>query len=543
MVKRLFLYIKKWVEKKASLINHSEVLKDIYNETEISAGYYVILTFANLIALSGLIINSTPVIIGAMLISPLMGPILSFGFAFITGDAFVWKKSIRKITTSVALTIVVAAIATYISPLKEITNEILARTRPNLYDLIIAFLSGIAGAVALCTKKNYLTIVPGVAIATAVIPPLSVAGFSIGIWNWKIFSGSFFLFFTNFVAIVLSTCLVFYLYGFKPSIITETDISKLKKRVSVLAVILFLISIPLIYTLHQSISEVRLRNNIQSALKQIFDHERQSRLSTFSYLKKKDAGVEISAVINTVSYLKEPEITDAEKKIKGILNSDVKLYVEQVKVQPGGLREEIAKTLVPAITPTRPLLEIIRSSRENVLSVVKQSTEKIDRMISPSRIADFQVGFYDKSFKVSLAMKIVRDSPISNEEMLWIKNIIATDLNLPVDLSIETVPFVPLIVFKKGETSLSEEMKINIMPVKYIFEKQRDLKIVLEAYTGTYDDRKKLKSLSDMRIQAIKALLVKECNIPESGIKTLTHRSSKIEAPAVKITIMQNRQA
>jgi uncharacterized membrane protein len=115
MVKRLFLYIKKWVEKKASLINHSEVLRDIYNETEISAGYYVILTFANLIVLSGLIINSTPVIIGAMLISPLMGPILSFGFAFITGDAFVWKKSIRKITTSVALTIVIAAIATYIS--------------------------------------------------------------------------------------------------------------------------------------------------------------------------------------------------------------------------------------------------------------------------------------------------------------------------------------------------------------------------------------------------------------------------------------------
>jgi len=153
------------------------------------------LTLANLIALNGLIQNSSPVIIGAMLISPLMGPILSFGFAFITGDRFIWRKSIIKISLSIILIIGVAAVTTYLSPLKDITDEIVSRTRPNLYDLIIAFLSGIAGAIAICTKKNYITIVPGVAIATAVIPPLSVAGFGLGIWSWRIFVGGFLLFF------------------------------------------------------------------------------------------------------------------------------------------------------------------------------------------------------------------------------------------------------------------------------------------------------------------------------------------------------------
>ncbi len=103
---------------------------------EISAGYFTIVTIANLIALNGPLINSAPVIIGAMLISPLMGPMLSFGFAFVTGDSFVWMKSLRKIVSSVLLTAFIAALASYLSPLIEITQEITARATPNIiYDI------------------------------------------------------------------------------------------------------------------------------------------------------------------------------------------------------------------------------------------------------------------------------------------------------------------------------------------------------------------------------------------------------------------------
>ena len=225
--KSAFLF-NRWLQKTAAQINHEAVIKDIAQEIDISAGYFLTLTLANLIALSGLITNSAPVIIGAMLISPLMGPILSFGFAFITGDKQIWRRSVKKITVSVALTLVVAALASAFSPLKEITQEIISRTRPNLYDLVIAFLAGSAGAAALCTKRNYLTIVPGVAIATAVIPPLSVAGFGIGIGSMNIFMGGFFLFFTNFVAIIIATGIVFYIYGFRPRMITEMDVSQLR---------------------------------------------------------------------------------------------------------------------------------------------------------------------------------------------------------------------------------------------------------------------------------------------------------------------------
>ncbi|HSB34476.1 MAG TPA: DUF389 domain-containing protein [Nitrospirota bacterium] len=137
--------VEQWLRKTTDEIDHDAVIKDVAHEAEISAGYFLTLTAANLIALSGLITSSAPVIIGAMLISPLMGPILSFGFAFVTGDREIWRQSVRKISVSVSLTLVVAALASTVSPLREITQEIVSRTRPNLYDLLVAFLAGSAG--------------------------------------------------------------------------------------------------------------------------------------------------------------------------------------------------------------------------------------------------------------------------------------------------------------------------------------------------------------------------------------------------------------
>lgn len=115
IIKQAGFFIKKWLNEKASSINQRNVVKDIYPEVEISPGYFLVLTIANLIALSGLITNSVAVIIGAMLISPMMGPILSSGFAFITGDKGIGIKALKKITLSIAVTLVIAAIATHSS--------------------------------------------------------------------------------------------------------------------------------------------------------------------------------------------------------------------------------------------------------------------------------------------------------------------------------------------------------------------------------------------------------------------------------------------
>ncbi len=521
------------------MIDHAEVLKDIYLDSSISASYFLTLTIANWIALSGLITNSAAVIIGAMLISPLMSPILNIGFAFITGDRFVWSNSFKKIVSGVVLTLVTAAIATYLSPLKGVTSEILSRTRPNLYDLLIALLAGTAGAAALCTKKNYLTVVPGVAIATAVIPPLSVAGFGIGTWNIRIFAGGFFLFFTNFVAIIISTCLVFFIFGFRPSVVGKESLSQLKRRVSVLTAVLLVISIPLFYTLQQSISEVRLRGTIESVLSGNLNREGLSHLASFSYFQRKGGRLEVNCIVNTVNYMKEGRVSAVERSLRDDLKREVKLNLEQIQVQPGGLKEQKVKAVLePAIAPPKPPAEVIRTSREETLAIMRRSAERIEKLIAPSTIADFTVGFNDKSSGLSVMMKVKRDRPLSGEEIRWLRRILSTDLNFPVDLDVETVPFVPLLVFKKGETALTPEMTEAVMAVRDIRAGNPGVDITVEAYTGTYDRRSRLMKLADKRVEAVRDVLIRQCGVRPEKIRASILRSRKNEPPAVKISVL-----
>jgi len=520
----------------ASQVNHRTVIKDIYLEVDISPGYFLFLTIANLLALSGLITNSAAVIIGAMLISPLMGPILSCGFAFITGDWMIGRKALRKVTLSVAVTLVVAAIAAYLSPLHDVTGEILSRTRPNLYDLVIAFLAGIAGAIAICTRKNYITIIPGVAIATAVIPPLSVAGFGIGTWNFYIAGGGFFLFFTNFMAIVFATSIIFYLYGFKPGIVTEMGIAQLRRRIVILTLSFIIISIPLIYTLHVSVAGVRLRGNIQFALKQEFDVERHSHLATFGYIEGKEDTLEVSAIVNTLDYLKEAEVKRIEEKISRYLKRNIILNVEQVRVQTGGLKEEAAKSpLLPTLVPSRPPGEIIRSSREDFVGTVRKTVEKIDKIIVPSVVDDFYIGFHYKSTPMAVNLKIKRDNLLSDSEIRWLNRILLEDLGHPVDLKVETVPFVPPLVFNKGETALTGEMKNALVEIGKVYKRSPASTFVIESYPGAANQKE--KRLAEERAGLIVALLAGEFKIPPESVKKIIHRST-VKLPTVKVSVL-----
>jgi uncharacterized hydrophobic protein (TIGR00271 family) len=533
-LKKMEIMINGWLSKRFPSIN-IEVVKTIYGEVEITAGYFSILAVASLVALCGLMINSAPVIIGAMLISPLMGPILSFGFAFITGDAFVWKNSVKKIFLSVLFTIFLAALASYISPLNEVTREIASRTNPNIFDLLIAFLSGTAGAAAICTKKNYLTIVPGVAIATAVIPPLSVAGFGIGIGNVKIAGGAFFLFFTNFVAIVLSTCLVFYLYGFRPSLTADEDVKKLKRRLLFLSLLLLLISIPLIYTLSRGVSEIKLKKDIEASLRKHFDQEKRSRLATYRFTGQESDLLEIDAVVNTVHYMKEPELEQAEQKIGKILKRKVRLNIDQVKVIPGGLitQEVQQKT---TLVPPRPPEETLQEARNSVIPLIRKASAKAEEILSPSRITDFSVAFQDKTTSLLLQLKIRRDSPLSAEELTWLEKFISSSLNMPVRLRVETVSFVPILFFDAESVTLTDAMKKDLEPLKDAFTRNSRILILLETVAEANLPYKERIRLADERAGVIAAFLSTEYRISPSQIRqTLAIKAAR--RPSVKITL------
>jgi uncharacterized hydrophobic protein (TIGR00271 family) len=532
-------FIREWFREYTAGINHNAVRAGVFAEGEISAGYFFVLNVANLIALCGLLMNSSPVIIGAMLISPLMGPILSFGFAFVTGDKVIWRNSIRKIILSVGVTIVLAAVATYLSPLKEATGEILSRTKPNLFDLIIAFLAGIAGASALCTKKNYLTIVPGVAIATAVIPPLSVAGFGAGTANLAVFYGGFLLFFTNFVAIIIATCIVFYFYGFDMHIIDETDQAKMRKRFAYLLTVLAVISIPLAYTLHTSIAEVRLRTAIRNALTHELNREKESRLATFTFKAIKDGGLEINALVNTVNYLNDVEISKVESQIEAALRRKTRLNVDQIKVQAGGLKEQIPVIPLKATAPPRSPGDMVRSAEESVRAVARHAGERIDRIIAPSKIAGFSMTFSDKSERVPINLTVRRDAPFSSEESLWLSRMLASELGRPVDLTVGTVPFLPLLLFKPGETGLSEEIKKTVLNIKEIYSQDGNITVSVEAFPEK-SGRAGL-TVARKRSESVTGFLISECRIPGDRIKTVVS-SRRVRQPSIRITVVNSRR-
>lgn len=539
ILQQMRLSPKRSLDTPGSLVNREAIIKDIIAEVEMSGGYFFALTLANLIALCGLVTNSVPVIIGAMLISPLMGPILSSGFSLITWHGVIWKESIKKIILSILITVMVAAAATYISPLKDLTGEILSRTRPNLYDLLIAFIAGVAGAIAICTKKNYITVVSGVAIATAVIPPLSVAGFGIGIWDFRVFMGGFFLFFTNFVAIVISTGMVFFMYGFRPTITTDADVSRLRRRAALLAALFLFISIPLIYTLYLSIAEIQLRGKIQNALKQEFNMAQRSALSRFNYLEEKGGLLEIRALISTVSYLTEEEISRAEKELRSLLNRDVRLTVEQLLVRSGGIKERapIKEPLSPSIAPPTTPPDAVKTPKPDLVAAARQTAKKIEKIISPSVVSGFGVTFDITATQVSVALKIKRDSPLSDEQVLWLKRMFVEALTLPVDLTVETTPFVPDLVFDVGATSLSDDMKKELLSIRDAYLAYNRIIVTINSYPdSSLSYLKRIKHAAE-RAEAVTALLTKDFNIPAAQIRTVIDKKQAVKKPIVKVSI------
>ena len=185
-----------------------EVVASISKGVEFRGVNLWVLIFAAMVASLGLNVNSAAVIIGAMLISPIMGPIMGVGLSLGINDFDLLKKSLRNFALMFIVAIVTATAYFFISPLSSNSSELLARTTPTTYDLLIAFFGGLAGMVAQTRQDRTSPVIPGVAIATALMPPLCTAGFGLATGQLRFFLGAFYLFFINSVFIALATYLV-----------------------------------------------------------------------------------------------------------------------------------------------------------------------------------------------------------------------------------------------------------------------------------------------------------------------------------------------
>ena len=219
-----------------------------------------ILICAIFIASLGLNVNSTAVIIGAMLISPLMGPIIGMGLAIGIANLDLFKHSIKNYLISTFISVVTATIYFTLTPITDAQSELLARTSPTLYDVLIALFGGAAGFLAMATKgKN--NVIPGVAIATALMPPLCTAGYGLAVQNTSYFFGAFYLYFINTVFITFTTCLGVRLLRFKRKKSANRD---QMKRVTLYIVSIIIITIiPASYMTWNIIKQSVFENNVE----------------------------------------------------------------------------------------------------------------------------------------------------------------------------------------------------------------------------------------------------------------------------------------
>lgn len=224
-----------------------------------------VLIFAIFIACLGLNLNSTAVIIGAMLISPLMGPIIGMGLAVGRADLELLKRSLTNYGVSTVISVLTAALYFQLTPLTEAQSELLARTSPTLYDVLIALFGGAAGILALSTggKGN---VIPGVAIATALMPPLCTAGYGLAMGEWSFFFGACYLFFINTVFIALATYVGVRLLQFKPKqFVDKARLAVVNRYIAVIVVVTML---PAVYMTTQIIRQSVFENRVKQFVKQ-----------------------------------------------------------------------------------------------------------------------------------------------------------------------------------------------------------------------------------------------------------------------------------
>lgn len=316
-----------------------------------------ILACAILIASVGLNVNSTAVIIGAMLISPLMGPIVGAGFALATYNFSLLKKSMKNLLIATIVSLTVSVLYFYLSPFKEVQSELLARTSPNIYDVLIAFFGGIVGAISI-TRVEKGNPIPGVAIATALMPPLCTAGFGIATGNFSFFLGAFYLYVINCFFICISTFFIIKFLEYKPVLLTNKIYEKrIRYGITVLIIVMI---VPSFYLAYNLLNERRYNQNVENFINEEFinkgdviiykkiNYNSNPKSIELAFLSKKFDSLEIKNLnttlksfgVNNTDLIVKQNTTDLKSEILNEINSQ-KNTVSEKDIQINVLKGEL----------------------------------------------------------------------------------------------------------------------------------------------------------------------------------------------------------
>jgi uncharacterized hydrophobic protein (TIGR00271 family) len=480
-----------WLDRIRGLFRaRPEIYEDAYEGRQFDAVYFIMLVLACLIALLGLLLNSPAVIIGAMLISPLMGPILSCGLALTMADWGLGRKAARNVAFSVVETILIAILATFLSPLKDATPEILARTNPNLMDLLIAFFSGAAGTLALCSRKGGLTILPGVAIATAVMPPLATTGYGVSTGQWGVASGAFMLFFTNLTAIIISADIVFLLVGFRPERVVDAreHSTLVRGRFVIAGTVLILLSIPLIRTLTQAAQQANFRKEVEAVLAEQMHGTSERKLDRVS-LELRDRELSVQAAVETPKFIEPEEIKAWEAAIHTRVGRPVRLELQQLQLarKESGEKPRAAPNRDylggGAIRPPGPSEQhaSVASDLQNVQTRIQTSLSDLLGPLNAQAVSVRSVGARpDNSVAIEVDARVPQ--PITVEEWQVVAAAISRELHSSLQLTGNLAIGDPIqLRFRPRSLRLKSDDRRNLTQFLLRWNKQPDLSYRLVA--------------------------------------------------------------
>ena len=314
-------YIKEFFDLRKSKENEELTVESIRHGVVFKGTNLWVLIFAIFIASLGLNVNSTAVIIGAMLISPLMGPIMGFGLAVGISDFELLKQSFKSYLLTTFISVVTSTLYFSLTPLNEVQSELLARTSPTIYDVLIALFGGLAGIIAVSTKEKG-NVIPGAAIATALMPPLCTAGFGLATGNIFYFLGAFYLYFINSVFISFATYLGVRFMHFKRKDFVDKQREQMVRRYIIALVLVTMC--PAFYLTYGIVKTTFYEASANSFIAKEFDFEHTQVISRkISYDEK-----EIRVVL-VGNELTQPELDKVHNSLKHYNLEDTQLTIVQ----------------------------------------------------------------------------------------------------------------------------------------------------------------------------------------------------------------------
>ena len=419
------------------------ISKRLIGGAKIKGPALVTLILSIFIASIGLNMNSTAVVIGAMLISPLMGPILATGFGFATLNFTVVKSGILRLSLQVTIAVLASALYFYISPVQAATSELLARTEPNIFDVFIAIFGGLAGIIGQ-TRKTLDNVIPGVAIATALMPPLCTAGYGLANGNWNYFFGASYLFFINAFFIFFASFIV--LKGVY-SLPYHKQAEEVNRRNQLIFLVIGLImAIPSIYAGYDMTIKYSESNHMEQFIKNDINQEGRRQVIDYS-LDQTNKLVDIVVIGAPVTSEERAQLDNKLQKDEYLQNytlrfvnsvDEKKSTMDKTNLNKSSENLETYKNLNNLYQPTYQLV----SETINTMKTTEAEAKALFPFVS--KVEGMPLIDNLEQPKASRYMVIIHTtSAVSDADLERIKAWLEAKLSAPVTISVEQTTSTP----------------------------------------------------------------------------------------------------